>query len=712
MNITGTTHNKSVISLGIMLIVTLSVLAWTHQSGQQLLKNSTLLVDKVMQLRVELSQAHYLIHEETEVDPLSLDVSFVVALLERINKSATFLQGEQAKMGRISGNISVEHLSYESIMNLKWHVDFLSSYLETNAEILNRDADEDFVHDHLFASTETVASQLDEQVHEGVAVSMEKQRNIFMVLFGLTLLLFTLLLLMLKRSQKGQVLALQQSTRLSQALEHSGEAAIIASRDGVIEFVNDAFCRMTGYSAEETLGNNPNMLSSGKQERSFYESLWSTITSGMVWQGELINRRKDGTLYPALMTIAPIVDNTGETTHYVANQSDVSEYKRLEESFYKAQKLEALGTLAGGIAHDFNNALAGITGNIYLLDKGEPNLGKDSRRNITAIEEICDSAATHIRQILSYARQDTVLMDSIELNQCLQKSCLMAGSMIPASIQLEFIPSENDLYVYWNESQVQQILINLINNAQYALKGVKNPQITLKVQIFNSKDSLLRLKPEIEEERHICLSVTDNGCGMSKEIADKIFDPFFTTKPVDEGTGLGLSMAYGAIKQAGGSLVVDSEVGRGTEFRIYLPLDFERREEIKAVDDEVIQGHGELILIADDDSTLLATQGRVVESFGYRSIIANDGLEAVHLFEKHVDEVDVVILDLVMPGLTGVDTAKQILSLKPETRIIFATGYDKHDTLESNVGSIDAPVIYKPCKSSVLSQVIHDQLKK
>ena len=303
-------------------------------------------------------------------------------------------------------------------------------------------------------------------------------------------------------------------------------------------------------------------------------------------------------------------------------------------------------------------------------------------------------------------------MDSIELNQCLQKSCLMASSMIPASIKLEFMPCEHDLYVYWNESQVQQILINLINNAQHALKGVEDPQITLKVRMFNSKDSLLRLRPEVQEERHICLSVRDNGCGMPKEIADKIFDPFFTTKPVDEGTGLGLSMAYGAIKQAGGSLVVDSEVGRGTEFRIYLPLDFERPEEIKVADGVVLRGDGELILIADDDVALLKAQGRIVESFGYRSLTASDGLEAVHLFEKHADEIDAVLLDLVMPGLTGVETAKQMLSIKPETKIIFSTGYDMHDTLESEAGSIDAPVIYKPCKYTALSQAIHDQLKK
>jgi len=180
---------------------------------------------------------------------------------------------------------------------------------------------------------------MDEQVHESVALSLEQQRDIFIVLFGLSCFIFGGLLFLLHRSNRQQALALRHSRHLSQALEHSGEAAIISNTDGIIEYVNDAFCRMTGYSAKEALGNRPSMISSGKQNKLFYENLWATISSGEVWQGELTNRKKDGSLYPALMTIAPVFDQSGMISNYVAVQRDMSTHKAMEEQLIQTQKM-------------------------------------------------------------------------------------------------------------------------------------------------------------------------------------------------------------------------------------------------------------------------------------------------------------------------------------------------------------------------------------
>lgn len=298
MSVAAMVNSRPVVALGGLLVVTLLILVWTHQSGQELLRNSALLVDKVMQLRVELTKTHYMIHESTESSKRSLDRDFINFLIGNVNKSAAFLHGEPIQMGRLSGEVPDHNISELSVRGLKESLDALCSYLEMNHAILNRNAEEDIIHDRLFASAEIISEEIDAQVHEGVAVSLEQQRNTFIVIFAIMFLLFAGLLLLLKRSNQMKLVSLQQVTKLSQAIEHSGEAAIIANRDGIIEFVNDAFCRMTGYSAQETLGNKPNMLSSGKQDATFYESLWSTISSGMVWQGELINRRKDGMLYP------------------------------------------------------------------------------------------------------------------------------------------------------------------------------------------------------------------------------------------------------------------------------------------------------------------------------------------------------------------------------------------------------------------------------
>ncbi|ATX80507.1 PAS domain S-box-containing protein [Mariprofundus aestuarium] len=711
MSAEGLANNKPAMMLGLLVAGVLLVMAWTHHSGQQLLESKTLLVDKIMQLRLVLSQSHYLIHEETEVSQSPLDRDFVASLVGKINESASFLYGEKAHMGRVSGYVSESPLSHDSINRLKLSLADLSGYLDKNHAILNRDADEDFAHDHLFSSVEAIANRIDEQVHEGVSISIEQQRDIFIVLFGMSGFGFGALLLLLRRSNQSQALALQQATKLAQALERSGEAAIIANRGGVIEFVNDAFCRMTGYSAQETLGNKPSMISSGKQNRPFYENLWGTITRGEVWSGELINRKKDGSLYPALMTIAPIFDSAGVITHFVANQRDMSEYKELEKHLFQAQKLEAVGTLAGGMAHDFNNALTAISGNIYLLQQSPDDQQKVLKRT-SVIQEVCDKAASHIRQILSYARNDAVLMNSVELNHCIQNACNMASSMIPATITLECISYEKELYVYWNETQVEQILINLINNARHALKGVESPRITLEVRIIDNSESIMRLNHQMTDEKYICLSIKDNGSGMPKEVMDKIFEPFFTTKIADEGTGLGLSMAYGAIKQVGGLLSVSSEVGKGSEFKICLPIDFKTQTEMVIEAEEICAGNGETILIADDEKHLLLPHSEIIGSFGYNVLIANDGLEAVEMFDRHADEISVVILDLVMPGLTGMKAARQILKKRSDAKIILSTGYDMQEALDGDTNTINAPVIYKPYKPAIMSQLIHEQVKK
>ena len=712
MNITGVTHSKPVVSLGFMLVVTLSVLAWTHQSGQQLLKNSTMLVDKVMQLRVELTQAHYQIHEGTEQEPQrSLDRAFILALIDKINASAAFLHGEELQMGRLSGHLSEHFMSTASINRLKDSLQYLSSYLEENHAILNHDAEEDNFHDQLFASAEMISEEIDEQVHEGVAISLEQQRNIFILLFAATFAVFAALLFLLRRSNQTQLLALRQATKLSQALEHSGEAAMIANRDGVIEFVNDAFCQMSGYTAEEAIGNNPNMLSSGKQNKPFYENLWATVTSGEVWQGELINRKRDGSLYPAMMTIAPIFDAGGLISHYVANQRDMTEYKALEKNLFQAQKMEAIGTLASGIAHDFNNALSGITGNLYLIHRAPDDKAKVIKR-ISAIQQICDSSAIHIKQLLSYARKDSVLMNAVELNQCVQNACRMVNAMLPDAIALKFISYDRELYVQWNETQIQQILINFINNARHALKGVENPNITLEIKIIDNSDALMRANQGMADKKYVCLSIKDNGCGMSKVVMDQIFDPFFTTKESDEGTGLGLSMAYGAVKQAGGTLIVDSEIGGGTMFQICLPIAFESHPEQELESEEICEGQGETVLLADDDRPQLQTQGDIISSFGYNVLIAGSGTEAVELFERHADEISVVILDLVMPGMTGLEAAKKILSRQPDAKIILATGCDQKDLSDDDINTLDSPVIFKPYKPAAMSRLIHEQIKK
>jgi len=692
-------------------VVALLMFVWAYSSGQQLLQRQAPLIDTVMQIRVDLSHAHELLHESNESAHATTDNRALIKTVGKITDEMNALYHGKVQMGGISEFISETPQSHASVQALTESVEKLTAYVQNNYTQLTQDSAKDLRHDLYFFNAEALAVQYDNQIHLNTEKAIERQTMIFALLLLIAILIITGLFYLLRRSEQNRAIAMGKTIWLSQALEHSGEGVIIANADGVIEFVNDAFCQMTGYSVDETLGNHPSMLNSGKQNKPFYEHLWQTITSGNVWRGELTNRKKDGSLYPALMTIAPIMDHQGVLTHYIANQRDISEHKTMEDHLFQAQKLEAIGTLAGGIAHDFNNALTGIVGNLYLLNKTPDDRNKVVQRT-ASIQHICDSAATHIRQILSYARNDSVLMNSVELNQCVRNSCQMASAMIPATIELKFISYHKDLYVHWNETQVQQILINLINNARHALIGIEAPSITLEIKIIDNDESVMRKNQAMTDEKYICLLVKDNGCGMPGEVMSKIFDPFFTTKQADQGTGLGLSMAYGAIKQVGGDMIVSSKPGHGTVFQILVPIGFETQIEMEADPGRIHAGHGETILIADDDKQLLHVQKEMVESFGYHVITACNGQQAVELFEEYGNEISVVILDLVMPRLTGIKAARQILAASSAAKIILSTGYDQEDALDNDTNTVGLPLIHKPYTAESISHLLQEQIKK
>ncbi|ATX82111.1 PAS domain S-box-containing protein [Mariprofundus ferrinatatus] len=500
--------------------------------------------------------------------------------------------------------------------------------------------------------------------------------------------------------------------RFSQAMEQSGEAIMITDSEGTIVHINPAFTEITGYSEEEALGQNPRILKSDKQDARFFKEMWQSLRDGRAWQGKVVNRKKSGDLYPAMLTISPIRDMAGEITHYVGLQQNLERFEELEAQLHQAQKMEAIGTLVGGIAHDFNNALAGITGNLYLAKRKAAELPEVVAR-LNSVEKLAFRAAATIQQLLAFSRKGIVNMVPVSLVPFMKEIVKLQRVSIPENILLLLEVEDADLFVKGDVNQLQQMLMNLVNNANDAVAEAENPSITISLARYTPDPLFLHANPKLTANEYACIKVEDNGMGIPREDFAKIFEPFYTTKAVGKGSGLGLSMVYGTVKSHGGVVDVESEPGVGTSFKIYLPLmEGEALFKISSENGEVFEGHGETILIADDNDTVLESGRDVLAGLGYKVLTAEDGLQAVEQYRSHAEEIALVLLDVVMPGMGGIEAMKEIRGINPDVRVLFATGYDKLSSVADKEAIMSEAVISKPFAVSKLSQMIHEQLEK
>ena len=501
-------------------------------------------------------------------------------------------------------------------------------------------------------------------------------------------------------------------SKLSQAIEQAGESVIITDELGTIEYVNPSFTKITGYSAEEVIGKNPRILKSGNQPDEYYRNMWATITSGEIWRASIVDRRKDGSLYPAIATISPIFNKEGRITHYIGTQQDMTENKQLEEKFRQAQKMEAIGVLVGGIAHDFNNMLAAVTSHLHLA-KDIPGNPPEVIQKIDTIEKLTFDASDMVKQLLMFSRKAHVEMKPFGLISFVKEISKVCRAGVPESIQfnVSFYPEE--LVVKGDATQLQQVIMNLVNNAKDALKETINPEITVGVNIFTADKAFKKKHPEELHTQFAHITVSDNGHGISDSDKEHIFDPFYTTKEVGLGTGLGLSMAYGVIQNHQGIIEVESTLNNNTTFHIYIPI-IEIGKRIESVDNVIVptKGNNELILLVDDNQDVRNTARTVLEKLGYRIIEAIDGYQAIEMFNAHKDEISLIITDVVMPKMGGVPAIEQIRKTAPKMKVVFITGYDAGEIVNTDINSDYTSVVTKPYRVHHLSKVVSDLIKK
>jgi len=400
--------------------------------------------------------------------------------------------------------------------------------------------------------------------------------------------------------------------------------------------------------------------------------------------------------------------NTKLVQEMMQKEQAIALMKQTEMKFQHAQRMEAVGTLVGGIAHDFNNMLSGITANLYMAERLMAS--DDGKRRLGKIGDLSMHAADMIKQLLTFARKDDVEMKLFNLHVFLTGAFKLACVSISENIVCRQDFSANKMFIRGNATQIQQILMNLMNNARDAVTGIDHPSIIVSLSTVHVDDDFCaRFSGDVLEDDYVLLSVQDNGIGIPKDKLENIFEPFFTTKDEGKGTGLGLAMVYGAMQSHHGLIHVDSSPGLGTVFNLYFPLlDSEQLEYVQSQTSRVIPGHGETILLVDDDSDLCECHSKLLQGMGYQVRIAINGLEACELYQKH--DIDLILMDVVMPLLGGVAAAQRILAFDIQAKIIFVTGYDKDNELTSELLSDWQYVLNKPLNIEHLSRVIRDQL--
>jgi PAS domain S-box-containing protein len=484
---------------------------------------------------------------------------------------------------------------------------------------------------------------------------------------------------------------------------------------GNLTFANEAACKTMGYTLEEFVGTNNRAITSPATARRMYKVFNQVFRTGRptdVTDFEIIT--KDGTKKHLELSAALIKDSEqgpvgfrGVVRDVTERLRGVKEKERLASQVQHAQKMEAIGTLAGGIAHDFNNLLMGFQGNVslMLLDIDADHPHYEFLKNM---EGYVQRGSELTRQILGFARGGKYEVKSTNINKLLDKSAdMFSHAKREISIHTKF--HEPLWPVEVDRGQIEQVLLNLFVNAWQAMPGGGNLFLETENTILD--DNACDKPYDIVPGKYVRISVTDTGVGMSKAVQERIFEPFFTTKDIGRGTGLGLASTYGIIKNHNGIITVYSEVRHGTTFKIYLPASDKAIVAEKVLTREIIRGK-ETILLVDDEKMVSEIGQDLLENLGYTVLLAYNGDEAVNLFTEHQAHIDLVILDMIMPGMGGGETYNNLKAIRPDIKVLLSSGYSIDGQATEIIKRGCNGFIQKPFNLKLISQKIREVLEE
>ncbi|GAV19232.1 two-component system, sporulation sensor kinase B [Mariprofundus micogutta] len=500
-----------------------------------------------------------------------------------------------------------------------------------------------------------------------------------------------------------------RNARLISAIDQAGEAVVIINHSGDIEYVNKAFYQQTGWNKDEIDSISfYNGLFADRYE-SFKTHIDGVFTAGETWQGRQEITCKDGSSFTASISIAPITDQHGNVTHSVIIQEDISQQVIVDEKLRHSQKQEALITLVGGIAHDFNNLLAGLVGQAYLAAREVKAMPKTAER-LKKIQMISQEASEIVKQLLTFARQGEHESKEFPLDAFIKEFSKLAQHTVPESIKWSFDFNQANYAFRGDANQLQQSLLNIVQNAVEACSDTAEAQISLILKPLQDDEDTFRFikkYPVLRYGNFAHILIKDNGCGIMAENLSKVFDPFYSTKQL--GSGLGLAIVMGCVRHHHGIIDVNSKQDEGTSVHLFLPM--------KAVKPEQDFSHPQgltsaKILLVDDDTRVLEPTKELLESMGHDVELACDGQDACEKFESNPDSWDIVITDMVMPRMNGLDSAIRMRSSRPDIPIIFATGYDQSLVIENTRKMKNSVLIGKPFNPDELDQIILKMIKK
>jgi PAS domain S-box-containing protein len=472
---------------------------------------------------------------------------------------------------------------------------------------------------------------------------------------------------------------------------------------------NPAAERIFGWSIEEVKGKHPFELIVPPEMQPHISTLWSKLREGGESPGDSAGPalRKDGTTINCEWFSTPLRDATGAMTGLLTLVHDVTEKTRLERQLQTAQRMEAVGTLAGGIAHDFNNALTGIVGFGELL-RNRMAGDEQALHDLDEILGCADRASTLTRQLLAYARRQVMEPINLNLSTLVADLMRLIGKLIGEHIEVKTSLEKNVPTIHADRGQIEQVVMNLCLNARDAMS--EGGRLTVETEDVYLEEEYVRNNPYMRTGRYALLTISDTGVGMDEKTRERVFDPFFTTKGLDKGTGLGLAMVYGIVKQHNGFIHLYSEPGKGTAFKVYFPAIEAHPDVVSTIRrEEILRGGTETILLAEDEEAIRSLIERTLKELGYNVLVARNGEEAIEIFRRN-KEIDLAVLDVVMPRKGGKDAFEEMHKANPNLKVIFMSGYTANAIHDSFVLIAGMPFLQKPFGPTVLARKIREVL--